>query len=167
MTSTWGRLRAARKSFSSNASTRIKARAASELLELAQQELCTRSGELEALDRHQTILANELGNHRLHRGAIHLAIHFLREITGASGKRPAAAHPEGAANGAGTRLARALLAPGLLAAAAYLGARLLPLGAGTAAGHVSGHDLMDERFVVSAAEGDIRELDLARGSRIF
>src|SRR6202021_934447 len=58
---------------------------------------------------------------------------------------------------------RALLAPGLLAPAAPLGARLLTLGAGAAAGHIGGHDLMDERLVVGAAERDIRQLDLARG----
>jgi hypothetical protein len=33
--------------------------------------------------------------------------------------------------------------------------------------HIRGHDLVDERFVVGAAEGGIRKLDLARARRIL
>src|ERR1700682_3505550 len=47
--------------------------------QLADEQLRLRGRELEGLDDQQTILADQLGHHALHGGAIHLAVHLLRE----------------------------------------------------------------------------------------
>jgi len=64
-------------------------------------------------------------------------------------------------------LTGAFLAPRLLAAAAHFGARLLGLGAGTAGGHIGGHDLVHQRFVVVAPKGRVGQLNLAGRLRVF
>ena len=92
---------------------------------------------------------------------------FCEKVAGPRGKGAAAAHPDGAANRSGACLAGAFLAPGLLAAAAYFGADLLPLGTGTAGGHVGGDHLVHQRFVVLAAESLVGQFHFAGRARIL
>src|SRR5882757_3875172 len=138
-----------------------------ELRQFADQQLSSRGADFQRLYGYQAILAHQFRHHGLHGGAIHLAIHLLRKITRPRGERPAAAHPDGAAYGAGPGLAGALLAPRLLAAAADFRARLLLLGAGAPGGHVGRDDLVHQRFVVGAAEGGVRQLNFAGGAYIL
>jgi hypothetical protein len=109
----------------------------------------------------QAILAGELGQHDLHRTAIHLAVDLLREVTRLGSERTATTHPDRAADGAGTRLTGALLAPRLDAAAAHLGLGLLRLRAGTASIAISRDDLVNQRLVEGARKRGVGGIHLA------
>src|SRR6185312_1235244 len=104
--------------------------------------------------------ARELGKHRAERAAVHLAIHFLREVARLRGERDAATDPDRAAVRAGPRLARALLRPRLATAAAHFGARLLRLRARATGIAIRGNDLVDQRFVEFLSERRIGHLQL-------
>src|SRR5699024_12767266 len=79
-------------------------------------------------------------------GAILLAIDLLAEVPGLCRAGDAAAAPQRAANAARTRIASALLAPGLAPAAGHRRAVLLRLGAGPATGQIGSDDLMHQAF---------------------
>ena len=114
----------------------------------------------------QAIGASELRQHGLQRRAIHLAVDFLREVTRLGGERATTADPDRAADGAGARLAGALLAPRLDAAAAHFGFGLLRFGARTARRHVGDDDLVHQGFVVLAGERRVGDLDVLRLSTL-
>src|SRR5690606_15343201 len=103
---------------------------------------------------------------RLQRRAIHLAVHLLRKIARLRRERATAANPDRAADRAGARLAGALLAPRLGAAAAHFGLGLLRLRSGTRSGHVGRDGLVHEGFVVSTRERRVRYRDVF-GLRAF
>src|SRR5205814_1269640 len=134
--------------------------------QLARERLGLRLVHGERLDDGETVLAHELRQDRRHAGAIHLAVHFLREVlVGRIGEDLPAAAPQRARRHARARAPRALLAPGLARRVAHFAARLLLARAGAAVRVIRDHHLVHERFVVRAAEegvgGSDRRLGLA------
>src|SRR6185437_5220829 len=117
--------------------------------------------ERQRVGHDQTLGTRQLREHRAQRPAVHLAVHLLLEAARLGGEGLATADPDRRAVGARTRLAGAFLAPGLPAAAADLGARLLRLGAGTAGVAVGGDHLVHQRLVERLAEGRLGHLELA------
>src|SRR5690606_28069277 len=132
-----------------------------ELLELAGQLLRLRRFHRQRLGNDQPVLPHELGEHGLERSAIHLAVDLLAVIARLRRERPAAADPDGAADGTGAGTPGAFLLPRLAAAAAYLGTGFLRLGAGTASREKRGDYLVHQRLVEVGAERAVGNLDAA------
>src|SRR5690606_15758728 len=117
-----------------------------------------RGADGERLDEDETLLPEQLGQHRSQRAAVHLAMDLLVVVAGACRERAAAAYPDRAPRRAGPRAAGALLAPWLDAAASDLGAGLLRLRAGAPAREIGHDDLMNERLVERRRERRVGEL---------
>src|SRR5690606_2912457 len=136
-----------------------------QLIELGNQGFRLRLGNGEIINHNQALLTHQLGQDAAQGSAIHLAVHFLRVIQRHGRERLAAATPQRATNSTGTGTTSALLAPRLLAAATYLGARLLGFGTLARTRQICRHNLMYQRLVEILAEGDFRHSDgSSRGS---
>ena len=96
-----------------------------------------------------------------------LRLTFCAKLRGFAAKARPPPTQIGLLDRARARLARALLAPRLLAAAADFGLGQLRLGAGAARGRVGRQHLVHQRLVEFAAEGRVGDVDLgALGSAI-
>src|SRR5690606_23366118 len=115
----------------------------------------------EVLHADQPVEAHQLREDAADGAPVHLPVHLLAVVARARRERDAAARPQRAARAAVARATGALLAPGLLAAAADVGAVLLRLGAGAGARHVGDQHLVHQRFVVALAEHAVGHLQLA------
>src|SRR6056297_1941953 len=118
-------------------------------------------GDLDFFDHDQAFLANQFGQDRCDRAAVHLAVDLDRMVARRSREGPSAAAPERAANRAGSSIARALLLPRLAAADGNGRTVFLGLGAGTSAGQVRNNDLMDQRLGERPVEYRLVDRDLA------
>src|SRR5207247_606376 len=104
---------------------------------------------LEALHDLQPLLPGELRQDRAHAGAIHLAIHLLREVlVGQIRENLAASAPQWARDVPGAGATGALLAPRFLVRMANVAAPLLRAGAAAGVGLVGRDHLVHQRLVV-------------------
>src|SRR5690606_25844379 len=130
-----------------------------ELGELLLQLLRLRRSDADLVGDDQPLLPEELGQHRPHRGAVHLAVDLLVVAPRLRRERATAADPDRSAGRAGAGAARALLAPRLAAAAADLRAGLLRFRARARVREIRRHHLVDQRLVVRRAEAHVGELE--------
>src|SRR5207302_8847505 len=123
------------------------------LLELLRKKFRLWRLHAEALHQLEPLFPRELRQDRAHSGAIHLAIHFLREVLVRQIRENLAAPaPQRARNVAGTGTACALLPPGLLVRVADVAAPLLRAGAAAGVRLIGDDYLMHQRFVELASE---------------